>query len=61
VSIEPPQIVTVTVPNRYHLQLRLAVPIAKRAERVSFRTKSSKLNMWCRCVDFFVFAIAHVI
>jgi hypothetical protein len=48
VRIEPPHTVTVTVPRRYQLVLTLAVPIAPRAEKVTFRSKAAKLLMTCR-------------
>jgi hypothetical protein len=47
VSIEPPHVVTVLVPDRYHLQLTLPVPISSHAESVRFQRRTGKLAMLC--------------
>jgi len=51
VRIEPPDTVRVHVLGRYHLQLRLAVPIAPQAEAVKFKSRSGKLTMNCRVLS----------
>ena len=47
VTIEPPDTVTVLVPDRYHLQLHLSVPIGPHADSVRFKRRTGKLAMLC--------------
>jgi hypothetical protein len=51
VAIEPPNTVTVLVPDRYHLQLTLSVPISIHAESVRFKRRTGKLAMLCSVVS----------
>jgi hypothetical protein len=51
VVIDPPHEVTVQVPDRYHLQLTLPVPISPYAEGVRFKRRTGKLAMLCTVVS----------
>lgn len=50
-TIDPPHIVTVLVPDRYHLQLTLPVPISPHAESVRFRPRMGRLKMLCTVIS----------
>jgi hypothetical protein len=51
VEIDPPHLVTVLVPDRYHLQLTLPVPISRDAEIVRFRPRMGRLGMLCTVIS----------
>lgn len=51
VEIDPPHLVTVLVPDRYHLQLTLPVPISRDAEIVRFRPRMGRLRMLCTVIS----------